>query len=249
VKDHIGKTFIRVLAALACFSGLSCTFPARALSRVVVHDTVAVKDRKVMLRAETRGKFFSKGGELVEFLVDNKSIGKNLSGGDGIAYKQFVPAKSGLHGITARSNGDEGTGLLLSLERGASIVFVDVEGSLLEGPFSLKPKQASQDAIKKIHEVFPIVFLQTTFIGVRVTKEWLERNAFIESPVLEWRQGKIFEEIAEKGLKIRAVIGGPKVIESLKGDNPLVFSFEKAKDAEKVKGWEEISKKLMKIPE
>jgi hypothetical protein len=209
-----------------------------------VYDTVVLEGQKVMLRAETRGKLFSKGGELVEFFVDGKSIGKTLSGGDGVAFKQFTSAKTGLRQISVRSDKDEDTGLLLSLKRGSSIIFVDVEGSLLEGLFSRKPKHGSQKAIKEIQKRFPIVYLQTSLIGVRAVKGWLEENEFPKLPVVPWRQGTIFSEVAKKDFKIKAVIAGPKVIESAEEYKPLAFSFEASEGAEQVKDWEEISKKL-----
>lgn len=223
---------------------LLCMSPARALSGVFVHDIVAVKDRKMMLRAETRGKLFSRGGALVEFFVDGKSLGKNLSGGDGIAFKPFVPESTGSHQIRVISNGDEGTGRLLSLDKGSAIVFVDVEGTLFGEPFPLKPRQGSREAIGKICERFPVVFLQTSFVGLRVVKGWLEENEFAASPVVEWRQGALLEETAEKDLKIKAVIAGAKMIETWKGQKPLTFSFERVDGAERVKDWEEISRKL-----
>lgn len=218
-------------------------FPASALSGVIVDDTVALKGRKMMLRGETRGKLFGKGGQIVEFFVDGKSIGKTLSGGDGVAFKPFTPTKTGLHQISVRSGVDEDTGLLLCLKRGSGIVFVDVEGSLLETLFSRKPKPGSRKAIKQIHKRFPIVFLKTGFLSVKTIKAWLKENGFTESSVVAWRQGEIFDEITEKGLRIKAVIAGAKVIESAKGYKPLAFSFEEVEDAEEAKDWEEISKK------
>ena len=235
------------MRGLAVFIGLAilfCVFPASALSRVTVYDTVVIEGRKVMLRAETSGKVFRKGGELVEFFVDGKSIGKTLSGGDGVAFKQFTSIKTGLRQISVRSDKDEDTGLLLSLKRGASIVFVDVEGSLLEGLFSWEPKHGSQKAIKEIHKRFPIVYLQTSVVGLRAVKVWIEENEFGNLPVVPWRQGAIFNEIAEKDLRIEAIIGGPKVIESAKEYMPLAFSFEASEYAENVKDWEEISNKI-----
>ena len=236
--------FMRVLAVFICLAIVLCVFPASALLRVTVCDTVVPKGQKVMLRAETRGKLFSKGGELVEFFVDGKSIGKTLSGGDGVAFKKFIATKTGLYQISARSDKDEDTGLLLSLKKGSSIVFVDVEGSLLEGLFSKKPKQGSQKAIKEIHKRFPTVYLQTSFVSVRAVKGWLEENEFPKLPVVSWRQGVIFNEISKKGFRIKAVIAAPKVIESAEEHKPRAFSFEASEDAEKVKDWEEISKKF-----
>ncbi len=235
---------MRVLAVFICFAALFCMFPASVLSRVIVDDTVVLKGQKVMLRAETRGKLFSKGGEVVEFFVDRESIGKTLSGGDGVAFKAFIPAKTGLHQIRVRSGGDEDTGLLLSLKRGSSIVFVDIVGCLLEGPFSRKPKQGSQKVIKELHKRFPVVFLQRGFFSVKAIRAWLKENEFAQLPVVPWRRGAIFHEIAQKDLRVKAIIAGPKVIKSAKEHEPLAFSFEPVEDAEWVKDWEEIRKKL-----
>lgn len=227
-----------------CFAVLSCMFPASALSRVTVDDMVALKGQKVMLRAETKGRLFSKGGELVEFFVDMKSIGKTLSGGDGVAFKAFIPAETGLHQMRVRSGGDEDTGLLLSLERGSSIVFVDIAGCLLEGPFSRKPKEGSQKVIEELHKKFPIVFLQRGFFSVKTIRVWLEENEFTELPVLPWRGGAIFDELAEKEFRVKAIIAGPKVIESAREHKPRAFSFEAVEDAVWVKDWDEIRKEL-----
>jgi hypothetical protein len=235
---------MRVLTVFICLAILFCVFPASALSRVAVDDTVVLTGEKVMLRAETRGRLFSKGGELVEFFVDGKSIGKTLSGGDGVAFKPFTFVTTGLRQISVKSGEDEDTGVLLSLKRGSSIVFVDVEDSLLEGLFSWKARPGSQKAIKEIHKRFPVVYLQTSIVGVRPIKGWLEENEFPKLPVLPWRQGAIFDEIAKKDVKIKAIIAGPEVIESAKEHKPLAFSFEASGGAEQVKDWEELSKKF-----
>ena len=108
----------------------------------------------------------------------------------------------------------------------------------------MKPRQGSREAIGKICERFPVVFLQTSFVGLRVVKRWLEENEFAASPVVEWRQGALLEETAEKDLKIKAIIAGPKMIETWEGHRPLTFSFERVDGAERVKDWEEISTKL-----
>ena len=62
-----------------------CLLPEVALCRVIVHDDIAVKGHRVMLKAETRGSFFADGGQVVEFFVEEHTIGKTLSGGDGVA--------------------------------------------------------------------------------------------------------------------------------------------------------------------
>jgi len=219
-------------------------FPTFALSDVIVHDSVVPVGKEIMLTAEVKGKFFSKGGEIVEFFVNSKSIGKSLSGGDGLAFKQFVPSVTGMYQIKAKSYIDEGRGLLLSLRKGSGVVFVDVEGSLME-KFLNNPKQGSQKVIKDIQKKFPVVLLQTTgFLNVKSIKEWLKKNEFLELPVLPWKQGSVFGDLHEEGFRIKAVIGSPDVIYSGKEYKPLAFTFEETEDAVEVKDWEEIWKKL-----
>jgi hypothetical protein len=237
-------TSMKVLKILILTTLLPYLFPSIALSDVIVHDMISVKGEKVMLTTETRGKLFTKGGEVVEFFVNRKSIGKTLSGGDGLAFREFTPSNTGIYQITARSGGDEGNGLLLSLKKGDRIILIDVEGSLLEALFSKNPKTGSQKIIKKISNRFPVVFLQTGLLSVRAIKSWLKENKFIDSPVIPWRQGEIFDEISEKGLKIKAVIGNQSVIESAKEYKTKLFSFEEVEDAVEVKNWEDIAKKL-----
>ena len=237
---------MRVLVTLICSILLTFFPPATALSDVIVHDLIGLKGEEIMLQAETKGKFFTKGGEVVEFFIDKKSIGKTLSGGDGFAFRRFNPIKSGIYLITVKSGKDEGNGLLLSLNRGDRIIFIDVEGSLFEGLFSKKPRKESQETIKKISRRFPVVFLQAGLLGIKAIKRWMKENGFIILPVIPWSQGMIFDEISAKGLKIKAIIGSQAVIESASEYKPKAFSFEEVEDAEEVKDWEEIRKKLFK---
>ncbi len=235
---------MRILLAFILSAAIFGICPDAALSRVLVYDDVALKGQEVMLRAETKGKFLSKSGEVVEFIVDGRSIGKNLSGRDGFAVKTFVPARTGIYKINVRSGDDKDSGILLALDRKTRIVFIDVGGSLLEGPFGEKEKTESRKAITKIHKSFPIVFLQKGLLSVEAVRSWLKKNNFPVAPVLPWGQGDVFREIRERDLQIKAIIGGPDVIESAGMYKPLAFSFDSVEDAEVVENWREIEKKL-----
>ncbi|MGA3206269.1 MAG: hypothetical protein ABSE05_00405 [Syntrophales bacterium] len=235
---------MRILLAFILSASLFGICPDAAISRVLVYDEVTLKDREVMLRAETRGTLLSKGGEVVEFIVDGRSIGKNLSGRDGFAVKGFIPARTGLHKINVRSGDDKDSGVLLALEKKMRIVFIDVAGSLLEGPFGEKEKPESRKAIIKIQKRFPIVYLQKGILSVGALRSWLKKNNFPVAPVLSWGQGEVFRDIRERDLQIKAIIGGPEVIESAEMFKPLAFSFDSVEDAEVVENWREIEKKL-----
>jgi hypothetical protein len=235
---------MRILSAFILSVSLFGICPDAALSRVLVYDDVALKGHEVMLRAETRGTLLSKGGEVVAFIVDGRPIGKNLSGRDGFAVKGFVPARTGLYKLSVKSGDDKDSGTLLALERKTRIVFIDVAGSLLEGPFGEKEKPESRKAITKIHKRFPIVYLQKGLLSVEALRLWLKKNNFPVAPVLPWGQGEVFREIKERDLQIKAIIGGPDVIESAQMYKPLAFSFDSVEDAEVVENWGEIEKKL-----
>lgn len=223
---------------------ISLLLAADTSGEVIFYDDIALKGKPFMLTAKTKGRFFQMGGQVVEFFVNDRSIGKNLSGGEGIALKEFVPEKKGLYRIRVESGKDKDEGLLLSLNKGESVVFIDVEGSLFEGPFSMKPKEKSQEAIKHISKRFPIVYLQTTIFGAEVLEDWLDKNGFQSAPILLWREGEIFEEVKEKGLRMKAIIGGPAVIESAVDERLKAFSFDDVEGAERVKDWQEIEKKM-----
>jgi hypothetical protein len=237
---------MRPLRVFVSFVVLSFFFPAKASPRVIVNDLVVQKGQRVMLRAETKGTLFSKGGELVEFFIDGKSHGKTLSGGDGLAFKPFTPQRTGLHEIQVKSGGEEDSALLLSLKRGVGIVFVDVQGALLEGRFSRKPKHESQNVIQEISDLHPVVFLQRGFVSLRMTEEWLKDHEFLNLPVVPWRKGKVFDEMADMGLRVEAIIGAGAVIESARKYGPRSFSFEPVDDETWVRDWEEIKEKLLK---
>jgi hypothetical protein len=227
-----------------CSILFSCFIPDVVFSRVVVFDHIVIRGQKVMLKAETRGKFFARGGELVSFFVSGNAIGTNLSGGDGVAYKAFVPKASGMLSLEARSGDDTAKGLVLSLEKGQGVVFVDIEGTLARKDLSLEPRPGGQKAIATISAKLPVVLLQTSIIGRSLLKRWLKNNNFPELPVLSWRNGMVFEETVDKDLKLKAIIAGPKVIESAQKYNPTAYSFDQTDNAQEVDDWSKIAKAL-----
>ena len=217
---------------------------SHAGAEVIVDDSIALTDSAHMLTVRTMGRFFPMGGEVVEFFVDDISIGKNLSGGDGRAFKEFAPGHRGLNRISAVSGKERGSGLLLVLDKGEGIVFIDIEGSLSGGVFPMKPGKGSQDSIKSISERFPVIYLKSTMLDAGFLKGWLKKYDFEDAPVLEWRGGDVFKEVTGYGLKVRAVIGVPPVIESAEGYTSALFSFDGVDGAEDISGWDQLDEKI-----
>jgi hypothetical protein len=135
-------------------------------------------------------------------------------------------------------------GHLLSLRKGDRILFVDVEGALLDSMLFLRPQKGSQQMIKQLSETMPVVYLQTGMLSIPAIKQWLRKQGFRELPVLPWEQGIVFDETAEKGLMIKAIIGSPKVIGSAGRHTVKKYSFEDVEGAEEVRDWEEIGRRL-----
>lgn len=223
---------------------LTAGFPVITSAAVFVYDSIALKSEETMIAAETKGRFFAKGGQIVEFFVEGKLIGRALSGGDGFAYKPYVPRKLGMHEIVARYGNDEDRGIVLSLKKGSRIVFIDLEGSLLANPYTKETIETCNVAIKEIIKKYPVVYLQTGLIGMKIIKKWLKKNKFPESVILTWQMGAIFHDLNNKGIKIKAIIGSQKVVESASDYEPKAFSFDDFDAAERVNDWEEIKKAL-----
>jgi len=219
-------------------------FASPTQAEVFVYDAMAVQGEEVRLKAETRGTLFTQGGELVEFFVDDISLGKNLSGGDGAAYRHYTASRPGLKTIRAVSRNTDGTGYLLVLKRGAGVVAVDVEGSLLLKGFLFPGRPESHQAVEAITKRYPLIYLQTGETNTKAVRMWLKEYEYIGAPLLPWDGGSIFDTLEKKGLKIRAVIGGPAVIESAARHKSQAFSFDPVKGAVRLKSWKELEEKL-----
>jgi hypothetical protein len=223
---------------------LTLLYAPASYAGVVVYDAVAVVGKEIRLKAETKGTFFRKGGELVEFFVDGKSLGKTLSGGDGEAYKSFTPAKTGLLEVSVKSGSDEDTGVLLVLKKGAGIVLVEIIGGLAEKSTPPAGRPGSREAMKKLLARFPVVYVQSVNIDIAATRKWLDDNEYPEAPVLPWDGGALFKPIIAMGLNIRAVVGNPEFIETATKWKPEAFSFEPLKGTVRLRHWKEMEEKL-----
>ncbi len=223
---------------------LILAIPASAHAEIIISDSIALSREEVLIKAETKSGYFAKGGKIVEFFVNGKSIGSVLSGGDSIAYKIFKTGGPGMYTVSARSGKDTGSGVVLVLKKGSALVFIDIEGSLLATPFTKKPITRSREVIRKIMNSFPVVYLHTGNIGTGTVREWLRQNRFPASAVMSWQMGDIFEALNKKGIKIKAVIGSQAVIDSANAYKPESFGFDEEDSSKNLKTWLDIEKKL-----
>ena len=144
-----------------------------------------------------------------------------------------------------RGEGEEsGKGLLLALKKGVEIVFVDIEGGLVDSPFTLDVRDGAFEVMKRIEKRYPVVYLSSGMLGEQILKKWMEEKNLRNGPILSWDSGAVFAAVRKKGIRIKAVIGNPSVVDSARKYKPMLFSFEEAQGAKKVKSWEEIEKEI-----
>ena len=104
---------------------------------LLVYDELALPGERIKLKAflfkeGLLGKRIGLGGENVEFFVQNRLIGKSMTGGDGKAFLEFVPRLRGNLAIKARVResprvvDQEATGLLAAWEKRRPILLIDL---------------------------------------------------------------------------------------------------------------------------
>ncbi len=103
---------------------------------VIVFDTVALVNKPVMLRAQTKGVVLPRGGQMVDIYVEEKKVGNTLSGGDGYAFFEYTPKTQGLKKVRVGSTEDHGTGMLLVVKKKEKGILIEVEGGIVESMFS-----------------------------------------------------------------------------------------------------------------
>lgn len=218
--------------ASACEAGLS------------IDDLVVVEGETALLRAQARGWLFPLGGVLVDFFVDGKKVGTNLSGGDGSVYLEFQAKRRGLHSVSAVYREMRAEGALLVLKEGTAVVFVDVMGSMMKDPLGRELRDGCRAEVEKIARRYPIVFLSVGIAPPSMLKTWLGEHEFGDPVVVSWNGGRAFADAVDRGLHVRAVIGGPEVVESARGRAKGLYSFEDVQGAVQVRTWSEISQKV-----
>lgn len=208
----------------------------------MVYDTVAATGKAIKLKAITKKRFFPEGGRLVEFYIDKKYIAKTLSGGDGYAFLEYIPSSTGIKRIKVIAGADSNDGILLIMNKNERAVLIEIEGSLFESIFTLKPADRSTKALNRLSKRFRIVYL-TTMVGVKKSRKWLKEEGFPQSVVLKWEGDSVLDELKERGIRLYAIIGSPALLsETL--DIRKRFSFEETEDGVVVDDWDELLKQL-----
>jgi hypothetical protein len=237
------------LKSKAWFLFFICGFlhlPAtQSLSAVIVYDQVTTVGTPVYLKVLTKGRIFADGGRLVEFYLDDKSIGKNLTGGDGYGYRKYTPNRAGIIKLSARSEGENGSGLLLAMKKSEMAVLIEIEGGFKDAFFSQIAASANRRAVDKLFKKYRVIYL-SRYVGIQMSKDWLDKNEFPDGPVLHWRGPQMLTALQARGIHLYALIGSAGIIGEAAEHIERRYTFEQTQKGQTVKDWEEIIELLQK---
>ena len=230
---------------------LVCAFfimpTAHGLSTIIAYDNVTTVGTPVYLKVLTKGVIFADGGRLVEFFLDEKSLGKNLTGGDGYGYRKHTPKRPGLMKLNVRSKGESGSGFLLVVKKREKVVFIEIESGFKDAFISEIAAGASRRAVEKMMKNYRIVYL-SRYTGLRAARNLLDEGEFPEAPVLRWKGAKMLSALKERGIQLYGIIGSAGLIAESAEHIKRRYTFEKTQNGQTAKDWEEIIELLKKKP-
>lgn len=234
----------------------------------IAPDQIASPQDKMLIKVKlkAKGPFISTpiSGERVEFIADGNPIGVSLTGGDGIAVKDFIPKREGIYKINLRLTGksgysaDEENMIVACWKRTISIILIDINTLSSEG---FKKPDPAPDVNAK--EVLARISMRNKIIlyasdqdqDLSEMRRWLINHSFPETPIFSWQQGKIDEEVNNligRGWRLKFGIGSSmKDIRAFSEANitPIIFLRDKDEieedlpgSAKKARSWKEIER-------
>jgi hypothetical protein len=197
----------RSLILLSLLMAPAYTVSARPSASIIAFDQLIQPNRPVQLavRLVTGGLSFVRrpiSGERIEFMLEGRSLGRTLTGGDGMAVKSFIPSKPGLYLITVRLVDNpryeaDPAELYIACRKASDPILpvalssVRTPSQLPAIPFSAAPSsEAMPEAAKiltKLANRYQLVYLEAgdETIGPDV-KDWLARQDFPPAPLFVW---------------------------------------------------------------
>jgi hypothetical protein len=239
MKAYLAKKLWLALLIL----GISILPAARGLSAVIVYDRVTTVGTPVYLKVLTKGRIFADGGRLVEFYLDDKRFGKNLTGGDGYGYCKYKPGRAGIINVRATSKGESGAGLLLVMKKSEKAVLIEIESGFKDAFISDIAAGASRQAVKQLLKKYRVVYL-SRFAGVRMARSWLDEMEFPEAPVLQWQGEQTLNALKENSINLYAIIGPANVIDTAADHIKKRYTFDQNQKEQTVKDWQEVMERL-----
>ena len=243
MRVFLRKYFLPTITILAMVFSMG----SLGRSEVIVFDRVTTVKTPIRIKVLTKRRFFPAGGSLVDIYLEDDHLRKIMTGGDGYGYLKYTPLKAGFKKVTARSNSDSASGLILVMKKSEKAIIIEIEEGFKDSLFSNEIMEDSRDAVNSIRKNYQIIYL-SRFMGKSITGSWLEKQSFPESVVLRWRGPSTLAALKAKGVQLHAIIGSTAVIAEAAKLIERRYTFDKTGDGKTVKSWDEILKLLQENP-
>ena len=241
-------SFTNILLVIVITGIVVFTGAAAVRSDVVVFDDVTTVQTPIHIKVLTKGKFFVRGGRLVDIYLDEVHLKRILTGGDGYGYLKYTHGATGYKSIKASSDGHNASGLHLVTNKSEKTIIIDVEGAFKDAIFSEEIRENSQEVVKALSAGYKIIYV-SRYVGKGVSRSWLKMEDFPTSVILAWQGAATIKRIQKRGVLLEAVIGSAAVISAAKRYVSHLYTFEESKDGKVVKDWKEILDDLKPVTE
>jgi len=238
-NQHLKKVVFGFVFSIVLFF-FSVT-PARAA--VIIFDSVTTTGTPFSLKVLTKGNLFPQGGCMVDIYLEDKKLGRILSGGDGYGYLRYIPKHPGMKTMAARTATHTGTGILLVMAKTEKAVLVEIEGGLNKTIFSEKFRTDTRNALKILSKKFKLIYL-TRLIGQTGSKKILAIAKLPKAVVIRWQGPETLEDLTNRHITLYAIIGSEAIISEASTYVKKRFSFEETEDDTYVADWSDILKRL-----
>ncbi|KJR40613.1 secreted protein [Candidatus Magnetoovum chiemensis] len=253
----MNSSLLKIIAGITIIFVSAAVYPSSAHSSCLIYDALTLPSKPILLNAQFKNMLTPKGGSLVNFYVNDKLIGKTLTGLDGYAYLEYAHNTASIISTTVKGNNDTCSANLLIIKPTDSVIVLDIENTLMrnsyktfamkllnEKPINDKSNDNSKEILKNLALKYPIIYVVTLF-GIDTVRHWLKKNQYPSSVVLSYDNGNVFEELKDKTIQIAAIIGSPEFIQDSEEYSKLRLTFDDYDDDDLiVDDWEDIEKKL-----
>jgi hypothetical protein len=214
-----------------------------AAAELSVFDRVGTAGTPVTLVVRTTQWFMADGGRRVSISLEGERRGTILTGGDGYGYFRLTPSRSGLLKVSARSDGNEASGLLLVMEKTDRAVLAEAEAVMKEIYLRPDAREACRAAFEYLRRRYRLIFVYR-FMGADFSRNLLATEGLLPTVVIPWKGSATLDALREKEVQVHAVIGSAEMVSAAGVQVPFRISFEKAKAATTVSEWSDIEKIL-----
>ncbi len=215
---------------------------SEALAGVSLYDQLATPSRPFYLKLRTHRGPLAMGGVRGTFWIDGQQIGTVLTGADGYGFLKYQAPATGTFSLAVRTAAGNAEARLRIITPSTSVVFFESE-ALLWHMLRTDRKAVAAGVLAQIASKFELIYLCGA-MGRRAARELIRERGLPDRIVLVGKNRLQFEQLANRGVLIFAVVGSARFVAAARGLSRRAFSFETSAHARRVTHWEDLRDQL-----